>query len=148
MSLLPTHQRVCEHGRIVRCQRWKWQGIRGWRIWGGIRQWGGRERQWICFQRFLDEKSYPSQTIQFTSDDHQICEVVVQGSWDVSINIEVTCLHIVTLAFCGGSDWRGGNMKSSTANVGDQNHTVCFKGNHISATLSQKNFFLPPSPRQ
>ena len=27
----------------------------------------------------LDEKSYPSQTIQFISDD-QICEVVVQGS--------------------------------------------------------------------
>ena len=92
----------------------------------------------------LDEKSYPSQTIQFISDDHQICEVVVQGSWDVSINIEVTCLHIVTLAFCGGSDWRGGNMKSSTANVGDQNHTVCFKGNHISATLSQKSSSYPP----
>ena len=28
----------------------------------------------------LDEKSYPSQTIQFISDDHQICEAVVQGS--------------------------------------------------------------------
>ena len=27
----------------------------------------------------LDEKSYPSQTIQFISDD-QICEVVVEGS--------------------------------------------------------------------
>ena len=27
----------------------------------------------------LDEKTYPSQTIQFISDD-QICEVVVQGS--------------------------------------------------------------------
>ena len=27
----------------------------------------------------LDEESYPSQTIQFISDD-QICEVVVQGS--------------------------------------------------------------------
>ena len=50
----------------------------------------------------------------------------------MSINIDVTCLHIVTLAFCGGWDRRGGIMKSSTANVGggvgDQNHTVCLKG--------------------
>ena len=37
------------------------------------------DNDFICFQRFLDEKSYPSQTIQFISDD-QICEVVVQGS--------------------------------------------------------------------
>ena len=36
----------------------------------------------------------------------------------MSINIDVTCLHIVTLAFCGGWDRRGGIMKSSTANVG------------------------------
>ena len=102
--------------RIVRYQRWKWRGIRGWRIWGRIWQWGGRERQWLFFNN-LDEKSDPSQTMQFISDD-QICKVVVQGSWDVSINIDVTCLHIVTLAFCGGWDRRGGIMKSSTANVG------------------------------
>ena len=34
----------------------------------------------------LDEKSNPSQTIQFISDD-QISEVVVQGSRNESINI-------------------------------------------------------------
>ena len=32
----------------------------------------------------LDESSNPSQTNQLISDD-QICELVVQGSWDVSI---------------------------------------------------------------
>ena len=48
--VLPTHQRVCEHRRIVRCQRWKpWRGIREWRIWGRIRQWVGRQRYWLYF---------------------------------------------------------------------------------------------------
>ena len=58
----------------------------------------------------LDEKSNSWQTIQFISDD-QVCEVVVLGSWDVSINIDVNCLHTVTLAFCGGLHRRGGTMK-------------------------------------
>ena len=49
----------------------------------------------------LDEKSNPSQTIQFITDD-QISEVVVQGSRNESINIDVTRLHIVTLAICAG----------------------------------------------
>ena len=64
------------------------------------------------------------ETIQF-----KICEVVVQDSWDVSINIDVTCLHIVTLslAFCGGWDRRGGIKTTLYA----------LRGDHVSAPLSQ-----------
>ena len=53
----------------------------------------------------LDEKSNPSQTIQLILSDDQICEIVVQGKY--SINIDVTCMDIVTLVFCGGWDRRG-----------------------------------------
>ena len=35
----------------------------------------------------------------------------------VSINIDVTCLHIATLAFCGDWDRRGRIMKSSTVKM-------------------------------
>ena len=62
------------------------------------------------FSTILDEKSNPSQTIHFISDD-QICEVAVQGSWDVSSNIDVTSLQKVTLAFCGGWNANVGESK-------------------------------------
>ena len=93
----------------------------------------------------LFEKSNPSQKIQFISDD-QIGEVVGQGSWDVSINIHVTCLHIVTLAFCGGWDRRGGIMKSSTTNVGGSK-PHCKRGSCKCSVVVTK-ILRPPSPRR
>ena len=39
----------------------------------------------------LDEQSRPSTTIQFISDE-QIAAVVVQGPWDVSTIIDITCI--------------------------------------------------------
>ena len=63
----------------------------------------------------VDEKSNSWQTIQFTSDEQ-----------------------------------RGRIMKSSTDKVGGgggggQNHTVCFKGDHVSAQLSQQKSSFSPA---
>ena len=94
MSLLPTHQRVCEHRRYRVVPKMKVTGphIRRLRIWGRILQWEGRERQWLCFQRSVWDNS-------------------VHIRWDVSINIDVTCLHIVHLVWLfvvAGIEERGG----------------------------------------
>ena len=102
---------------MVWCQRRKWRGSRGWR---NEEEFGSEEDDSdnkFVFNN-LDEKSNPSRTIQFISDD-QICEVVVQRSWDVIINIDVTCLHIATLAFCGDWDRRGRIIEYSTLNEGE-----------------------------
>ena len=108
-------------------------------------QCGGRERQLmtlfstICLRRVTLHRQFSS---------YQMTKVVVQGSWDVSINIHVTCLHIVTLAFCGGWDRRGGIMKSSTANVGGSKpHCMLSGGDLVSAPLLQQKSFAPPFPQ-
>ena len=61
-------------------QRWNWRGLES-----GDEEYeeefdSEEDKNDINFVfNDLDEKSYPSQTIRFISDD-QICEVVVQGS--------------------------------------------------------------------
>ena len=52
--------------------------------------------------------------------------------------------NLVTLALYGGYDRRGGIMKSSTANVGDQNHTVCFKGGSRKCSVAATKILRPP----
>ena len=66
----------------------------------------------------------------------------------MSINIDVTCLHIVTLAYCRGWHRRGGIMKSFTANVGGggQNHTVCFKGESRKCSFVATKLLPHPLP--
>ena len=74
----------------------------------------------------LDEKSNSWQTIQFISDD-QICEVVVLGSWDVSINTDVTCLDtcILTLAFVVAGIEDGGSWNLAPSNDVWGSNPVC-----------------------
>ena len=130
MSLIPgTSQSLCGNTDESCSQpMMKVTGIGGWRIRGRIRQWGGRDQSDNCYVfNDLDEKSNLSQTIQFISDD-QICEVVVQGSWVVNINIDVTCVHI-----------------TSTAKVGGSRHTVFFEcGSHKCSVVATK--ILPQRP--
>ena len=122
MSLLPTHQRVCEHRRYRVVPKMKVTGphIRRLRIWGRILQWEGRERQWLCFQRSVWDNS-------------------VHIRWDVSINIDVTCLHIVHLVWLfvvAGIEERGGGGVN----------TVCFKEGSRKCSVVATKIRRPPLP--
>ena len=118
MSLLPTHQRVYEHRRIVCCQR-RSDGEsedeemrRNSTVRTTIATMNLFSTIWM--RRVTLHRQFSS--YQMTTE---ICEVVVQGSWDLSINIDVTCLHIATPAFCGDWDRRGKIIKYSTVNEGE-----------------------------
>ena len=118
MTLLPTHQRVCEHRRMVWCQRRSDAESEDEEM-----RKNSTVRTTIATMNLFSTIWMRRVTLhrQFSSYQMttEICEVVVQGSWDVSINRNVTWLQIATLAFCGDWDRRGRIIKYSTVNEGE-----------------------------
>ena len=127
MSLLPTHQRVCERRRIVWCHRRKWRGIRA----------GSEMRK--------------NSTVRRTTATMNLFSTIWMRRVTLHHSLSRLCFHwqfssYPMTKYVRLSYRRGRIMKSSTVNVGESKDSKphCKGGKRKCSVVATK--LLPPPP--